>query len=103
MRFEWDKNKANANVQKHQISFEIAQEIFYKEEVLAFEDTRFNYKEVREIALGEVEGIILYVMFTVREDRIRIISARKATEKEAKGYYDYFTKGTDRHSPEDDR
>ena len=94
MEFEWDEQKARINLQKHGVSFEIASEIFFKEEVLSFEDDRFEYGEIRSVALGQVEGVVLHVVFTVREDRIRIISARKATRKEAQKYYEYFTKGT---------
>lgn len=84
------------------MSFELAQEIFLKLEVLSFEDDRFDYGEVREVALGEVEGVVLYVVFTIREEAIRIISARRATRKEAGRYHDYFTKRTDRDSSEDE-
>lgn len=92
MEFKWDENKARANLQKHRVSFEVAQELFLKKEVLSFEDDRVDYREVREIAIREIEGIDLYVVFTVREDRIRIISARKATSKETQRYYEYFPK-----------
>jgi len=94
MKFEWDENKARANLEKHKVSFELASEIFSKEQVLSFEDDRFDYGEMREIALGEVEGVVLYVVFTVREQRIRIISARKATTKEAQRDDEYFQKRT---------
>ncbi len=92
MEFEWDENKARANLGKHNVSFELASEIFFKEAVLSFEDERFDYGEMRKIALGQVEGVVLYVVFTVREQRIRIISARKATRKEEQRYYEYFQK-----------
>ncbi len=81
MEFDWDENKARANLEKHKVSFGLASEIFSKEEVLSFEDERFDYGEIREISLGEVEGVVLYVVFTVREERIRIISARMNLSK----------------------
>lgn len=102
MQFEWDEQKAKANRQKHRVSFELAQEIFLNEQVLSFEDNRFNYGEVREVALGAVEGVVLYVVFTVREERIRIISARRAARKEAERYYDYFTQRATRDPSEDE-
>ena len=68
MQFEWYPNKAKANLDKHGISFEVALEIFSTEKVISFEDRRFDYGETREIALGEVEGVVLTVVFTVRDN-----------------------------------
>ena len=42
----------------------LASEIFSKEEALSFEDDRFDYGEIRKIALSKVEGVVLYVVFT---------------------------------------
>ncbi len=91
MPFEWDENKNAQNRQKHGISFEEAQEIF---DGLVFTsiDDRFDYGEIREISIGSIEGVvILTVTHTERSGVTRIISARKATPKERKKYYEYLS------------
>lgn len=92
--FEWDENKNASNRQKHKLDFEFAAQIF-DGMVLEKIDNRRNYGEVRYIALGEtqfvalgeIHGIVLYVAFTWRAEKRRIISARKATQKESEVYY----------------
>ena len=92
MRFEWDENKNIKNRQKHGISFNEAKEIFDRP-VLTYIDHRQDYGEVREISIGAIEGlIIIVVVHTDRDDKIRIFSARKATSKERKKFYAYFKK-----------
>ena len=89
--FEWDPKKAETNLLKHRLSFELAAEVFNQERVLSFQSSQDNHGERREVAIGAVEGVFLFVVFTMREGRIRIISARKANRDEVRGYYDYFT------------
>jgi hypothetical protein len=55
-------------------------------------DERFDYGEIREISIGAIQGIVIVtVIHTERAEVIRIISARKATPKERKKYYDYLS------------
>ena len=94
MEFEWDKNKNRQNLEKHGISFEEAQEIFYGV-IFTFVDRRFEYGEIREISIGAIQGIVIVtVVHTERNNKIRLISARKATPKERRQYYEYLTKTT---------
>ncbi len=87
MRFEWDDNKAKSNFLKHDIAFEEAVTIFADTYLLLTEDSQHSHKEEREWAIGESEdGSIIVVVFTMRGDRIRIISARKATLRERRIY-----------------
>ena len=89
--FEWDENKNQQNIRKHGIRFEEAAEIFYGI-VFTVIDERYNYGEIREISTGAIQGVIIItVVHTERNGNIRIISARKATLKEQKIYYDYLT------------
>lgn len=74
--FEWDEAKAAGNRQKHGVSFVDAAKIFLSPHLVA-EDRRFNYGEKRYRAIGRVEANILIVVFTLRADAIRIISAWK--------------------------
>jgi len=87
MRFNWDKNKAESNFRKHGITFEDAVTIFADPYLLFTEDIKHSEEEEREWAIGESEnGLILVVVFTMRQEIFRIISARKATKKERKRY-----------------
>jgi hypothetical protein len=81
MEFEWDKNKRQTNIAKHGIDFIDAQKIFDYDTV-TIEDNRFNYDEQRLIAIGLLNGKVIVVVYTERSNKIRIISARKATKNE---------------------
>ena len=86
-QFEWDSKKAASNLIDHKVGFEQAKEIF-KGPRLEWPDTREDYGEDRYVSLGEVEGRCLVVVHTPRGDKIRIISARKATSGERIAYYE---------------
>jgi len=88
--FEWNEDKAHANLKKHHVSFEIATRVFLDPLALAYQD-RFENGEHRWQTFGMVDGcLLLLVAHTVRHDEdgevIRIISARKADKKEQKHY-----------------
>lgn len=88
--FEWDEDKAHANLKKHHVSFEIATRVFLDPLALAYQD-RIENGEHRWQTSGMVDGcLLLLVAHTVRHDEdgevIRIISARKADKKEQKHY-----------------
>jgi uncharacterized protein len=83
--FEWDRAKRDTNLRKHGIDFARAVRIF-EGPVLEREDRRRDYGESRFMALGEVEELILAVVFTYREAGLRIISARKANQYEKAAY-----------------
>lgn len=89
MKFEWDKNKSEANVQKHGISFDEAKTIFYGL-VLTTHDKRKEYGEARKISIGELEHkiAVVVVIHTDRKGKTRIISARIANKKERTLYYE---------------
>jgi uncharacterized DUF497 family protein len=87
MSFEWDESKRKVNIRKHGIDFVDAQSIF-EGLTVTVEDTRFDYGETRYITLGFLRGHVLVVAHTERGEKIRIISARKATKNEAKIYFD---------------
>ncbi|MBF0516028.1 MAG: BrnT family toxin [Nitrospirae bacterium] len=79
MPYEWDKEKCAINVAKHGIDFEAAKLIF-DGQTLEMPDTRRNYGEERTGAYGEVNGVVLFVVYTQRGNNRRIISARKADQ-----------------------
>jgi uncharacterized DUF497 family protein len=85
--FEWDENKERINREKHNITFEQGLEVFDYDRVTA-RDNRKDYGETRYIAIGRNSvDIFLTVVFTFRNGKIRIISARPASRKE-KNIYD---------------
>lgn len=86
--FEWDSDKAQLNSNQHGVSFDEALTVLlYDDNALTNEDTRDYDGEQRFITLGiSSYGRLLYVVWTFREIRYRMISARKANRHEQKGY-----------------
>ena len=73
--FEWDENKNSINLEKHGVSFEVAQGVFYDPNRLTLEDTAHSSEKIRYFCIGEVYGNVLTVRFVIRNDKIRIIGA----------------------------
>ncbi len=86
MEFEWDENKRLANICKHRIDF-IDVEAVFEGGTVTVEDDRFDYGEERFITFGLLEGRVIAVVHTERDNLIRIISARKATKNEEIRYF----------------
>jgi len=89
MKFQWDNSKNGSNIEKHGLSFNDAKEVFEDSNRKEYEDDRKEYGETRLITIGLAKtlGVILFVVFTIRNRYIRIISARKANMNERKHYY----------------
>ncbi len=85
MAFEWDAAKNTANLAKHGIDFRDAVRIFEKP-VLEKTDRRRDYGEGRIAAVGIAMGLGLYVVYTIRGGKRRIISARRANRHEREAY-----------------
>ena len=85
MLFEWDPNKNKANFEKHGLSFEDA-EIVFSGPCLTFEDDREDYGERRFITLGALAGRVVVIVHTPRASAERIISMRKADQREREIY-----------------
>ena len=88
------KNKNRLNYEKHGILFEDACRIFTGY-VFRTPDIRFDYGEQRFIALGDLDGLIITVIFTERNANIRLISARTASREERELYNDFKKDITD--------
>ena len=86
MEIEWDNNKAASNLIKHKIDFEDAKNIFLDSTRLEREDKR-DYNETRIQVIGMVNKVVLFVVYTKRNGRYRIISARRANKNEQRQYY----------------
>jgi len=85
-RFEWDDDKARANLAKHKIAFEGAKQVFDDPDWTDDPDDTLDYGEERYLAVGLVNGVPIAVLYTFRGDRRRLISARRATRTEEKNY-----------------
>ena len=86
MLFEWGVRKAARNVVKHGVPFEYAARVFLDPYRLTSKDTRRDYAEERWLVLGKIEKRIFAVAYTPRGPVIRLISARKANEREQRKY-----------------
>ena len=85
--FEWNPNKAEANLAKHNVSFAEAITVFADPLARIFPDEEHSAYEVREIIIGRsARRQLILVNFTGIADHVRIISARKATRRERKDY-----------------
>ena len=83
MRFEWDVDKATANVKKHRVSFDEAVTVFYDPLAATFADPDHADNENRLVTVGySARNSLLVVCHVEREAATRIISARRATARE---------------------
>lgn len=82
MQFEWDGEKSDENAERRGFGFDFAALIFETDKTIEWQDERKDYGERRFIAIGEVDGYVLTVVYTDRDEVRRIISARLASRKE---------------------
>ncbi len=87
MQFEFDADEQKANLLKHGIDLRDAAIIFLDPFRLDLPDTRQDYGEERRVTVGEVFTRVWVVVYTRRADAVRLISARKAHEREQKRYH----------------
>jgi uncharacterized protein len=87
VEFEWDSGKAAGNQRKHGVPFAYAARVFLDENRLERADLSEDYGEPRWITIGLVDEFEIVVAYTVRQERIRIISARKADGFEREAYW----------------
>lgn len=83
--YEWDENKKLANLEKHGLSFDDAKFVF-SSQIVTFIDDRYPYNEERYVTLGTLNKLVVIIVYTYRDSKIRIISMRKANEREQKIY-----------------
>ena len=86
MEFEWDEVKSEACAQTRRFNFDYVARAFFDPLRLVELDTRHDYGEARYRLMGKVDGRLYVVVYTPRPDAIRIISARKANQREVKHY-----------------
>ncbi len=85
--FDWDESNREKNWEKHQVLASECEEVFFNLPLLLQADSAHSEKEPRYYVLGHtIAGRRLFISFTVREDKIRVISARDMGKKERKNY-----------------
>ncbi len=85
--FEWDDPKAASNWLDHGVRFETARDVFKDMFAIEWTDDSHDDAEERFVTVGMVENQLLFVSYTLREERIRIISARAAEPRERRRYH----------------
>jgi uncharacterized protein len=86
MRFTWSERKREVNLKEHGLDFVDAPRVF-EGLTFTYEDDRFDYGEQRFITLGLLAGVPVSIAHTETDDEIRIISFRKATDRETRLFF----------------
>ena len=89
--FDWDDGNIYKNEKKHNLKWQTIEEIFFNDPLLIFEDHKHSNDACRSYALGKTDELFyLFVAFTKRKNKIRVISARLMNQKERE-YYENYT------------
>ena len=81
--FDWDEGNRQKNWEKHKVDFRECEEVFFNQPLLISEDVKHSIQEERYYALGRSDtNRMLFLVFTVRNNKIRVISARDQSKKE---------------------
>lgn len=87
IEFEWDEGNLDKSYRKHGVTIQETEEIFISEQLYVAKDIKHSEIEERFIAFGKTnEGKYLFVVFTFRYEKVRIISARRIHKKEVEKY-----------------
>lgn len=85
--FDWDDGNKYKNAKKHDVSIRESEEVFFNKPIFFFEDYKHSKVEKRVLALGRTNNDrLLSVIFTLRNDKLRIISVRDMSKKERSVY-----------------
>lgn len=94
--FDWDKDNLLKNWEKHRVGFWECEEVFFNQPLLVVDDNRHSGEEQRFYVLGKTDAERhLFLAFTVRQKKIRVISARDMSRKERREYQDAEEKDSD--------
>lgn len=87
VEFNWDKWNIGKNKKKHGVGEQESEETFFDNKRVIYKDKFHSEKEDRFILIGQTKGKrLLYIAFTIRDEKVRIISARDINKKEVKFY-----------------
>ena len=85
--FDWDGGNAEKNWLRHRVSQSECEQVFFNQPLVVAEDVQHSEFEDRFLALGQTDaGRLLFVAYVLRDDKVRIISARDMTRREQKEY-----------------
>ena len=94
--FDWDSWNISKNKEKHNVDFSECEETFLNSPIVVGEDEKHSISEERHYMLGKTDsGRLLFIVFTIRKDKIRVISARDMSKKERGVYYEQTEKNTE--------
>ncbi len=87
--FEWDDGNQNKNWKKHHVAWWECEEVFFNQPLYVLPDPEHSKSEQRFYVLGVTNaGRLLFLVYTQRRNRIRVISARDMSKNERKAYYE---------------
>jgi uncharacterized DUF497 family protein len=93
--FEWDNNNADKIWRKHQVSPSECEQVYFNLPLVVTDDVKHSQKENRYYALGHTDtGRLLFIVFTIRRKKIRVISARNMSRKEREVYHSHEKENT---------
>ncbi len=84
--FEWDEDKSSSNMEKHGISFLVATQMWGDPSLAQIESRRDEFDEPRFLCIAKIDNVCWSAIVTFRDQRIRIISVRRARSTEVKIY-----------------
>jgi uncharacterized DUF497 family protein len=85
--FDWDKGNIEKNWERHKVSFIECEEVFFNEPLIVLENEVHSRIENRYYALGRTnDERLLFIVFTIRRNRIGVISARDTSKRERRIY-----------------
>ncbi len=85
--FDWDEANAQKNWERHRVTPEEAEDVFFNEPLVVRSDVRHSQREKRYYALGQTSfGRYFFVAFTIRRNLIRVISVREMNRREQEVY-----------------
>lgn len=94
--FDWDKGNITKNWEKHKVSYIECEEVFFNQPILAQENEIHSKSEPRYYVLGRTnDGRHLFIVFTIRQKKIRVISAREMSKKERRVYREQIEKASE--------
>ena len=81
--FDWDEGNRQKNWEKHHVDFRECEEVFFNQPLLVSEDIKHSFQEKQYYVLGRSDtNRMLFLVFTLRNNKIRVISARDQSKKE---------------------
>ncbi|MBI4745370.1 MAG: BrnT family toxin [Deltaproteobacteria bacterium] len=94
--FDWDSWNINKNKEKHIVTFAECEEVFFNSPIVVGEDKKHSSSEDRHYMLGKTDsGRLLFIVFTIRKNKIRVISARDMSKKERGAYHEQIEENTE--------